>query len=166
MTCKYLQKIGIICDYGEVDVSVIEGYASLRGVTFPKEYVNLMSKHNGLSPIISTFDWSYKEINGSNSFGFLKFGVCGTNMYNFQENTCIGYGDYVTTFGITETTDRVAFDYRQDKSCTDPAILLIPCGCTEVLETGETKILTIKVAENFDDLMNKIYDDRTEEDFL
>ncbi|WP_228269904.1 SMI1/KNR4 family protein [Acinetobacter seifertii] len=42
--------IAAFSDYGEIDAKIIENYAETLGFKFPKSYVQLLSKHNGLTP--------------------------------------------------------------------------------------------------------------------
>ena len=48
--------IDVSTDHGQIDKKIIEDYAESIGYKFPKSYVELLSKHNGLKRWIRKFE--------------------------------------------------------------------------------------------------------------
>ncbi|WP_171531991.1 SMI1/KNR4 family protein, partial [Acinetobacter defluvii] len=49
--------IDVSRDHGQIDRKIIEDYAESIGYKFPKSYVELLSKHNGLTPQKNYFEF-------------------------------------------------------------------------------------------------------------
>ncbi|ENV45990.1 SMI1/KNR4 family protein, partial [Acinetobacter schindleri] len=49
--------IDVYTDHGQIDRKIIEDYAESIGYKFPKSYVELLSKHNGLTPQNNYFEF-------------------------------------------------------------------------------------------------------------
>ena len=90
--------------------------------------------------------------------GYKKDASCHENIYTYS---CIddeyGYGNQVVAFGISANGDYICFDYRKNSS--NPSIVLMYHDEFYEDELGNTKMITVPIAPDFDSFIDKLYQD-------
>ena len=167
--------IAVFSDYGEIDTKIIENYAVFLGYFFPRSYVKLLSKNNGLTPKNNYFQFidHNNQITDRNvyfySYGYEKIEIWDEDdrkkyeesikdyeaielnqpdehMYDFM------YKDMVI-FGKCAGGDLMAFDYRDNPNSDEPEITLIYHDDLIEISPNEDKLRTIKIANCFTSFM-------------
>ncbi|HFC8549053.1 TPA: SMI1/KNR4 family protein [Neisseria lactamica] len=157
-----MKKLNIWRDEGKVSASIIEKFAENLGVAFPRSYIYLISEHDYLYPEEDCFIFIDNNKNTDDRnilfLGYKKDASCHENIYTYS---CIddeyGYGNQVVAFGISANGDYICFDYRKNSS--NPSIVLMYHDEFYEDELGNTKMITVPIAPDFDSFIDKLYQD-------
>lgn len=121
-----MQDIGDQYPNGTIDKEVIESFALSLGVTFPPEYIELISKHDGLYPEISDFD--YVDTDGELNISTVELGgylheprIEGMQFPEGDDD----YEGKLIGFGATPGGNFICFDYRLPWIKDQPKIVLV-----------------------------------------
>lgn len=173
--------IDVSRDHGQIDKKIIEDYAESIGYKFPKSYVELLSKHNGLTPEKNYFEfldhnnettdrgvyfysYGYEEIeiwdeedrkkyeNSIKKYEAIELNQPDEHMYEFMDK-------HMVIFGECAGGDQVAFDYRENINTDEPHITLIYHDDLIEISPTENKSRTIKLADSFISFMALLKED-------
>lgn len=173
--------IDVYTDHGQIDRKIIEDYAESIGYKFPKSYVELLSKHNGLTPQNNYFEfldhnneftdrdvyfysYGYEEIeiwdeedrkkyeDSIKKYEAIELNQPDEYMYEFMDK-------HIVIFGECAGGDLLAFDYRDDLDTDEPSITLIYHDDLIQISPTENKLRTIKLADNFTSFMALLKED-------
>ena len=154
-----MKDLTVMYDFGTVNESLLSEFMKNYGLTLPKEYIELIQKHNGVQFLENCFD--YIDTNGDigeSSIGFCAYGneIGADNIYKFQDHDGLGYGN-VIVFGINGRGDYICFDYRKDLKTDNPSVVIMYHD-DFIKENGYSKMRIIKVANNFDEFLKLLHD--------
>lgn len=152
-----IKDIGVGFDEGAVDRFQIESCATSFGITFPTDYVNLLSAHDYLYSIQDSFNYIDPKGNeNSNSFRFSGFKdeVYGDKV-KFINNKFVDYYLEIVRFARTPNGDSIGFDYRENKY--EPSIVLLLHDWTYDKGIDKDKEYIIKLADKFSDFINSLF---------
>lgn len=155
-----MRELTVISDYGELEESIVANFEYLKNVKFPKNYTELICKHNGLSFVESWFDYIKEdgEVEEA-SFSFLTYGdFAGASLIlSSQDFDIYGY-DKVINFGVRGNGDYIAFDYRKNPDSSEPEIVLMYHDAYVLDENGHPKMLIVKISDDFDSFINMLHE--------
>lgn len=154
-----MNAITIISDYGEVNIDVIRNFENSKQVEFPKKYVDLISKHNGLSFIESWFNYiNYDGERDEASFSFLAYGnpIGSSSIESSQDFDIYSYNKIIN-FGAVGNGDYIGFDYRSDLFLNDPQIVMLLHDKYVEDEEGNLKMRIIKITDNFNNFLDMLH---------
>lgn len=164
--------IAAFSDYGEIDAKIIENYAETLGFKFPKSYVQLLSKHNGLTPeknyfqfldhndeitdrVISFYSYGYEKIEIWDEDDRKKYNesIKEYEAIELNQPEEYMYDEYMyknmVIIGDCAGGDLIAFDYRDNLNTDEPAITLIYHDDLIAISPTQDKLRTIKIADSF-----------------
>ena len=173
--------IDVSRDHGLIDRKIIENYAKSIGYKFPKSYVELLSKHNGLTPQKNYFEfldhnneitdrdvyfysYGYEEIeiwdeedrkkyeDSIKKYEAIELHQPDEDMYEFMDK-------HIVIFGECAGGDLLAFDYRDELNTDEPPITLIYHDDLIEISPTENKLRNIKLANNFTSFMALLKED-------
>ena len=167
--------IAVFSDYGEIDAKIIESFAEKLGFKVPKSYVQLLSKHNGLTPENNNFHFldHNEEITDRNisfySYGFEKIEIWDEVDRKKYEDSIKEYEaielnqpdehmyqfmyKHMMIIGDCAGGDLIAFDYRDNLDSDEPNITLIYHDDLIEISSTEDKLRTKKIADSFTSFM-------------
>ncbi|WGE82650.1 SMI1/KNR4 family protein [Actinobacillus equuli] len=145
-------------DSGTADIKIIKGVEDIFNIKFPKLYIELMSKHNGLAvePNCITYYDSYNDEEGMAAIGFDSFETelnpepQDIRRQYIYDDPVYGY-EHVYSFGRTAGGDFICFDYRDESTGDEPKICIVIHDEYDE-ETG--KHLLFPVADNFEEFLD------------
>lgn len=173
-----MKSINIYRHQNNINREIIEKYAEEKGVIFPSDYINLLSKYNFLrlkncwfnfiNPLQGQFKYDERDISFmgySEDKTYHIPSLISSLIYKsitngIADNT--NYGNKIIAFGKCANGDEVCFDYR--KNIYDPKIILMLHDTYEKNELGEIKMLLIPIADSFDEFMDMLYEDEDDEE--
>ncbi|MEB3754233.1 SMI1/KNR4 family protein [Acinetobacter sp. MD2(2019)] len=173
--------IDVSRDHGQIDRKIIENYAKSIGYKFPQSYVELLSKHNGLTPqknyfefldhnneitdrVVYFYSYGYEEIeiwdeedrkkyeDSIKKYEAIEFNQPDEHMYEFMYKNMV-------IFGECAGGDQIAFDYRDNLNTDEPHITLIYHDDLIEISPTENKLRTIKLADSFISFMALLKED-------
>ncbi|MHA3060350.1 SMI1/KNR4 family protein [Acinetobacter sp. ANC 4631] len=169
--------IAVFSDYGEIDTKIIENYAETLGFKFPKSYVQLLSKHNGLTPENNYFQFldHNNEITDRDVY-FYSYGYKEIEIWDEEDR--IKYQNAIKSYDAIELNqpdeymyenmiifascaggDFIAFDYRNDPNTDNPSITLIYHDDLIEISPNGDKLRAIKIANSFNSFMTELKKD-------
>lgn len=132
---------------------------SIANTEFPKKYVDLISKYNGLSFIESWFNYiNYDGEIDEASFSFLAYGnpIGSSSIESSQDFDIYSYNKIIN-FGTVGNGDYISFDYRSDLFSKDPQIVMLLHDKYVEDEDGNLKMKIIKIADNFNNFLDMLH---------
>lgn len=97
-----------------------------------------------------------KEIRDISFLGYKKDVSTYENIYTYScINDEYGYGNKVVAFGISANGDYICFDYRNNPN--NPSIVLMYHDDFYEDESGNTRMVTVPVAPDFDSFIDKLH---------
>lgn len=142
-------------DYGEVDISVIEGFEKALDLRFPDLYKKLLSGHDAFIPEKNIFDFHVNNKNYSSDVNFLGF---GENLNNYksirsaQEHDGYAY-EKIVAIGRAANGDYICFDYREDSETSDPPVVIMLHDYPD----ENDKMLVCGIADSFQVFMDSLH---------
>jgi SMI1 / KNR4 family (SUKH-1) len=161
-----MDSIEIFHDSGPIDPQLIVEFEISAKLTLPEKYKALITQHNCLYPVNSSFDfkniyandyaWSYKIENeiDSRSLSFFGFGsdIAHYEQVGNQDFDVYGH-DHVIAFGQSANGDYICFDYRKDPSTDEPGVVVMFHDAYD----ANRKMLICPVADSFEQFMDSLY---------
>jgi hypothetical protein len=154
-----IQNIGDKYPNGVVDTKFIEKFSQNLGVLFPPEYIELISKHDGLYPEFSSFD--YIDSHGELNITSIEFG-------GYQHTPRIegmqfpeGDDDYegkLIGFGSTPGGNYICFDYRFPWVENQPKIVLVLHDEFYDYGVNDGKRKVLFLADRFEHFVNSLHE--------
>nr|WP_315384906.1 SMI1/KNR4 family protein [uncultured Sphingomonas sp.] len=149
--------------HGTVPQTSLNAFERQFGICLPESYKSLISRYNWLRLRKDVF--AFVEPNGKPNELDISFYGFDTPAYpgsktiaNYQpadETT----PDGIIIFGYCGNGDSVFFDYRPDKSCTNPPVGLLYHDDVRETSPGVWERTTISLADDFDGFMSILRDD-------
>ena len=164
-----MKNIDILSDEGQIDIKIIEEYSNIIGYKFPKNYIALISNHNGLylgkRDTFRYFDEvvQKKEENGIYFYFFkennnYELGDSSSSMvYYLMDNEDFKKG--IIPFGGTGNGDYICFDYRDDFKSDNPKIVLVHHDADD----DEGNLVISFLGNDFEEFMDSLYEWQDEE---
>ncbi|MBN6494632.1 SMI1/KNR4 family protein [Acinetobacter pittii] len=154
-----LQDIGDQYPNGAINKEIIENFAATLEVTFPPEYVELISQHDGIYPEISSFD--YVDIYGELNISTVELGgylheprIEGMQFPEGDDD----YEGKLISFGSTPGGNFICFDYRFPWIKDQPKIVLVLHDEFYDFGMNEGKRKVLYLADNFMHFINSLHE--------
>jgi len=142
-------------DMGPIDVELIGAFESELGIQFPKEYKDLMTKHNPLWPENRNFDFRFKgqdDVRDVTFFGYGKHLKDYERINQFQDHDIYGR-DGVVVIGESANGDYICFDYRSNIESKNPPVVLM---LHDYYDEDE-KMFVCPVTDTFEEFIDSLY---------
>lgn len=164
-----MKNIDILSDEGQIDIKIIEEYSNIIGYKFSKNYIDLISNHNGLylgeQDTFRYFDEvvQKKEENGIYFYFFkenntYELGDSSSSMvYFLMDNEDFQKG--IIPFGGTGNGDYICFDYRNNLKSDNPKIVLVHHDADD----DEGNLIISFLGNDFEEFMDSLYEYQDEE---
>lgn len=153
-----VEKIGVFLDKGSVSISTIEKFENKFSICFPSSYRNLLAQFNQLYPDRNCFDFNVKNKENERDIVFLGYGEASTeNIEKSQDHDVYGH-DRVITIGRSANGDYICFDYRQNSTTDNPAVVLMYHDQYTKDESGQPKMTIAKIADNFEAFIDMLHE--------
>ena len=155
-----MKDLTVMYDFGSVSESFLLDFKKKYGLNLPKKYMELIQKHNGVQFIENCFNYiDFDGETGESSIGFCAYGdeTGADDIYKFQDHDGLGY-ENVIVFGLNGSGDYISFDYRQNPETDNPPVVIMYHDQFVKDENGNSKMLVVKVADNFDDFLNLLHE--------
>lgn len=159
-----MQHINVLTDHGSVAAWVIEAFENDIGYCLPKEYKKLISQHNALHPIQSSFNFiNYLGEIEEGGIGFCGYGDWPVPelIQNAQDYSVYGY-ENIVTFGHRGNGDHICFDYRHDPETCEPKVVLMYHDLYANDTNGNPKMIVNHVADSFEAFVDMLYEYKEE----
>lgn len=152
-----MKKIKIYRDSGPVDTSELDKFELMTGYRFPRQYRELLSKHNALYPQEPDFTFvdqstGKRDIRDITFFGFGDLLPDYSRITFAQGHDIYGHQGLVT-FGISANGDYICFDYRHASQTNHPKIVVMLHDRSD--ETN--KMLVNFIAESFEEFVDMLH---------
>jgi len=173
--------IDVYTDHGQIDRKLLKIMLSLLVINSLSLMIELLSKHNGLTPQNNYFEfldhnneftdrdvyfysYGYEEIeiwdeedrkkyeDSIKKDEAIELNQPDEYMYEFMDK-------HIVIFGECAGGDLLAFDYRDDLDTDEPPITLIYHDDLIQISPTENKLRTIKLADNFTSFMALLKED-------
>ncbi|MFK7824435.1 MAG: SMI1/KNR4 family protein [Oligoflexales bacterium] len=148
-----MKKVKVYRDFGKIDRQSIITFARTMGVTFPEDYITLLSEHDALRPEKCDFWFTYEDKVDSRDIAFLGFSSCineANQIARFQQDE---YGwEKVIVFGRAANGDYICFDYRSHPDSKNPPVVLMFHDDYD----NKDRMITVNVAPNFQSFIDNL----------
>lgn len=146
-------------DKGETDIAIIKNVENIFNIRFPKLYVELMSKHNGIAIEPDCFEYDNENRMGEIGFDAFEtkdnpYDPYNSNMLRqyIYDDPIYGY-EHVYSFGRTGDGNFICFDYRKDPIGDEPKICIV---IHDEYDDKTGKHLLFPVADNFEQFLDSL----------
>ncbi|AKD39279.1 SMI1/KNR4 family protein [Pasteurella multocida] len=143
-------------DSGEASILVIKNVENIFNIRFPKLYIELMLKHNGLAVEPDCFEYDDGERMGEISFDSFETELnpapSDIRRQYIYDDPIYGY-EHVYSFGHTAEGHFICFDYRDDPKGDEPKICIV---IHDEYDEKTGKHLLFPVAENFEAFLDDL----------
>ena len=150
-----MDEITVYRDRGAIDESEVYTFEKQIGFSLPKNYISLITKHNGLQPENCIFDY---QLNSKQYDGDINFFAFGNGLKSFESiihaQTNEGVPGFFVIFGYTAGGDFVGFSFSS-KQCKEPVIAILLHDVFD--EDGTMK--KVEVAQNFEAFISNLHEE-------
>ncbi|KTF67764.1 SMI1/KNR4 family protein [Sphingomonas sp. HT-1] len=149
--------------HGAVPRSSLDAFERQFGICLPESYKSLIARYNWLQPHKNIFD--FVEANGKPNdldisfYGFDSQTYPGSKTIAYYQPPDEATPDDIIIFGYCGNGDSVFFDYRPDKSSTNPPVGLMYHDDFRDISPGIWERTTIRLAHDFDSFMSILRED-------
>lgn len=152
-----IQDIGDLYPNGGVDKEIIENFSKKFDVLFPPEYIDLISKHDGIYPEISSFD--YIDTDGELNISTIELGgYLHTPRIEGMQFPDDDYDQKLIGFGTTPGGNFICFDYRFPWVTNQPRIVLTLHDEFYDFGTNEGKRKILYLSNSFTSFINSLHE--------